>query len=83
MVAEVGWGIVGLGRIAEGRIAAACSQAANSRLVAVCSRDPQKAADFASRHKALRSYDSYEAMLADPEVDAVFVCTPRRRSQPQ
>jgi 1,5-anhydro-D-fructose reductase (1,5-anhydro-D-mannitol-forming) len=71
----VGWGIVGLGRIAE-RFAVVCSQAENAWLAAACSRDPAKAAAFATRHNAPCSYDSYDAMLADPVVDAVLICSP-------
>jgi 1,5-anhydro-D-fructose reductase (1,5-anhydro-D-mannitol-forming) len=78
----VGWGIVGLGRIAE-RFGTACSQADNARLAAVCSRDPARAADFATRHNAPLGYDSYEAMLADPAVEAVLVCSPNALHAPQ
>ena len=45
----------------------------NGRLVAVASRDPGRARDFASRHRAARVSDSYEALLRDPEVDAVYI----------
>ena len=82
MSAVVGWGIVGLGRIAE-RIAVACSQAENAFLAAVCSRDPARAAAFASRHSVPCGYGSYDAMLADPAVAAVYICSPNALHAPQ
>jgi 1,5-anhydro-D-fructose reductase (1,5-anhydro-D-mannitol-forming) len=80
--AVVGWGIVGLGRIAE-RIAVACSQAENARLAAVCSRDRLKAVGFAGRHSVPCSYGSYEDMLADTAVDAVYISSPNALHAPQ
>ena len=79
---RVGWGIVGLGRIAP-RIAASCTEAPHAELVAVCSRDQAKAKTFAEQHGAKRGYDSYATMLADPDVEAVFVCTPNALHAPQ
>jgi 1,5-anhydro-D-fructose reductase (1,5-anhydro-D-mannitol-forming) len=71
----VGWGIVGLGGIAR-LMARAIGQAENASLAAVCSRDPAKAAEFAAAHGAARRVTDYQAMLADPSVDAVYVATP-------
>ena len=82
MSALVGWGIVGLGRIAE-RLAVACSHSENALLAAVCSRDPTRASDFAARHNTPCGYDSYDAMLADPMVDAVLICSPNALHAPQ
>ncbi len=72
----IGWGIVGIGTHANIRMAPAFVRAPNSRLVAVCSRDAQRAASFAAKHGAEESYDSYEALLANPAVDVVYVATP-------
>ena len=82
MASSVGWGIVGLGRIAP-RIAAACTAAEHGRLAAVCSRDATRAAAFAGEHGADRGYGSFDAMLADPAVNAVFICTPNALHAPQ
>lgn len=73
---QLGWGIVGLGRLADQSIAPAMRAASNGRLVACCSRDLARANAFAERHGAARAYDSYEAMVANPEVQAVFIATP-------
>jgi 1,5-anhydro-D-fructose reductase (1,5-anhydro-D-mannitol-forming) len=73
---RIGWGIVGLGRIADTEIAPAIAAADNSTLAAVVSRDTGRAGDFAARHGATSPYDDYGALLADPAVDAVYIATP-------
>jgi 1,5-anhydro-D-fructose reductase (1,5-anhydro-D-mannitol-forming) len=73
---QIGWGIVGLGRIADTAIAPAVTAAPNGTLAGVVSRDAAKAKDFAARHGAASSYDDYRALLEDPAVDAVYIATP-------
>jgi 1,5-anhydro-D-fructose reductase (1,5-anhydro-D-mannitol-forming) len=73
---RIGWGIAGLGRIAETEIAPAVTAAGNGTLAAVCSRDAGRARDFAARHGATSAHDDYRAMLDDPAVDAVYIATP-------
>jgi 1,5-anhydro-D-fructose reductase (1,5-anhydro-D-mannitol-forming) len=73
---RIGWGIVGLGRIAGTEIAPAVTGAGNGTLAAVCSRDAGRARDFAAQHGAGSAYDEYRAMLDDPAVDAVYIATP-------
>jgi 1,5-anhydro-D-fructose reductase (1,5-anhydro-D-mannitol-forming) len=73
---RIGWGIVGLGRVADSEIAPAVTAAGNSTLAAVAGRDLGRARGFAARHGAASAYDNYGAMLDDPAVDAVYVATP-------
>jgi predicted dehydrogenase len=75
-MANVRWGILGCGDVAEKKGGPALYQAQGSELVAVMRRDRAKAADFARRHGAKRFYDSAQALVEDPEVDAVYVATP-------
>jgi predicted dehydrogenase len=70
------WGIIGCGDVAERKGGPALYGVPGSELVAVMRRDGAKAADFARRHGAKRWYTSVEALLADPEVNAVYVATP-------
>jgi 1,5-anhydro-D-fructose reductase (1,5-anhydro-D-mannitol-forming) len=72
----LGWGIVGIGRLADIALAPAIARQPDSRLVAVCSRDPGRAQRFAQRHGAERAYHDYARMIADPDVDIVSIATP-------
>ena len=70
------WGIIGCGNVTEVKSGPAFQQAAGSVLVAVMRRDGKLAADYARRHGVPRWYDDDAALIADPEVDAVYVATP-------
>jgi 1,5-anhydro-D-fructose reductase (1,5-anhydro-D-mannitol-forming) len=70
------WGIVGLGRIASDRIAPAILALEQCELVGVAGRDQNSAAAFARRFGAQRAYVGIEALLTDPNLDAVYVATP-------
>jgi len=73
---KVGWGLLGASGIASRALAPAISSSGHGRLVAVASRDRSKADAFASKHAIARSHGSYEALLADREVEAVYVSLP-------
>ncbi|RFC44230.1 MAG: putative dehydrogenase, partial [Verrucomicrobia bacterium] len=75
MTKKLGWGILSTGRIA-GIFAQGLARAENSRLVAVGSRTPASAAKFAAANGHPRAHGSYEALLADPEVEAVYIAVP-------
>lgn len=70
------WGIIGCGNVAEHKGGPALYGVAGSELVAVMRRDVAKAADFARRHGARRWYDQASDLLADAEINAVYVATP-------
>jgi len=76
---SIRWGIVATGWVAA-KFAEACvfesKLTGKSRLVAVASRDAQKAAEFAKTWGIPRAYGSYEALLADPDIDVVYIATP-------
>jgi xylose dehydrogenase (NAD/NADP) len=73
---KVGWGIMGCGWIAEQSVAPAISGSDNGRLVAVASRDKRVAEQKAHAVGAARAYAPYEALLLDPEIDAVYIGLP-------
>lgn len=72
---RINWGIIGLGNIAN-QFAADLLLIEDANLVAVASRDFNKAEDFAKQYNCLKAYNSYEALFADDEVDIVYIATP-------
>jgi 1,5-anhydro-D-fructose reductase (1,5-anhydro-D-mannitol-forming) len=70
------WGIIGAGNVAEFKSGPALMHAPGSAVVAVMRRDAAKARDFAARHAVPRWYTDVDALLADPEVDAIYVASP-------
>lgn len=81
IVNAFGWGIVGTGYIAQ-QFAADLAHAPGARVAAVCSRDKAKADQFAARYSAT-GYDDLSRMLADPEIDAVYIASPNSAHFPQ
>lgn len=81
MDTKIRWGILGAGDVCEVKSGPAFQKAERSELIAVMRRDGEKAADFARRHGVRKYYDSIDALLADPEVDAVYIATPPRYHQ--
>jgi predicted dehydrogenase len=73
---RVRWGIIGVGDVTERKSGPGFQQAERSELVAVMRRTGELAADYARRHGVPRWYDDADALIADPEVDAVYVATP-------
>ena len=78
----VRWGIIGCGDVAEHKSGPPLYQTPGSRLIAVMRRNRDKAADFARRHGAKRWYTEVEALLADPEINAVYIATPHHLHPP-
>jgi predicted dehydrogenase len=78
----IGWSIVGIGHFADHAIGPAMGRAADTKLTAVCSRSMERARIFSEKHGAQRAYDSFEKMLKDPEVDAVYIAAPNHLHAP-
>jgi predicted dehydrogenase len=68
-------GIMGTGLILE-RFLPGADRSRAIDVVAVASRDAERARSFAAAHGISRSFGSYEALLADPDVDAVYIPLP-------
>jgi predicted dehydrogenase len=71
----VRWGILGLGKIAH-KFVSDLIQIPDAQLVAVASRNHQKAIDFSRQYGGPDALGSYEELAAHPEVDIVYVATP-------
>ncbi|MDQ3396792.1 MAG: Gfo/Idh/MocA family oxidoreductase [Deinococcota bacterium] len=70
------WGMIGCGDVTEVKSGPAFQKAKNSALVAVMRRNGELAADYARRHGVATWYDDADALVKDPEVDAVYIATP-------
>jgi len=79
----LGWAMVGTGAHVKDRMAPAAQRAGNTRLVAVCSRDLARARGYATDFGFARAYDDYAELLADDEVDVVYLATPNHLHERQ
>ena len=72
----VKWGILGCARVANRAVGPGIQRSSNGIIYAVASRSMDKAKDYASRFGVQQAYGSYEALLKDPEVQAVYIPLP-------
>jgi D-xylose 1-dehydrogenase (NADP+, D-xylono-1,5-lactone-forming) len=72
---SVAWGVLSTARINE-HVLAGVRASDRADMVAIASRDPKRAAAYAAEHGIPRSHGSYEALLADPDVEAVYISLP-------
>ena len=70
------WGIIGCGNVTEVKSGPGLQKASGSSLVAVMRRNGDLAKDYAQRHGVPKWYDDAEALIHDPQVDAVYIATP-------
>ena len=73
--AKVRWGFLSTARINR-RLLDAAEKSDAAEVVAVASRDSDRAEAYAAEHGISRSHGSYEALLEDSEVDAVYISLP-------
>jgi predicted dehydrogenase len=72
MTRKVRWGVLGVARIATNKVIPAMQLGARSEIAAIASRDLQKARDAAAQLRIPKAYGSYEELLADPGIDAIY-----------
>lgn len=70
------WGILGCGNVTEIKSGPAYQKTEGFQVVAVMRRDADKAADYAKRHGISKYYTDADALINDPEVDAIYIATP-------
>jgi 1,5-anhydro-D-fructose reductase (1,5-anhydro-D-mannitol-forming) len=70
------WALVGTGRHAERSVVGGLKRASGAALVAVVSRALETGRVFAERHGIARVHQSFEEMLRDPGIDAIYDTTP-------
>jgi predicted dehydrogenase len=69
------WGILGTAKIND-KVVVPMSKAPGCRVKGIASRDPQKAQAAAAKYGLAVAYESYDALLADDEIDAVYIPLP-------
>jgi predicted dehydrogenase len=72
----INWGIIGCGDVTEVKSGPAFNRVSGSRLVAVMRRNSAKAADYAQRHQVPHWHGEAAALMANPEVNAIYIATP-------
>jgi len=77
---KVGWAVVGLGQLAQNQILPAFVKCRLSRVTALVSGDPAKAAKRATQYavnpKNIYNYQNYDQMASNPEIQAVYIVLP-------
>jgi predicted dehydrogenase len=75
MSRKIRWGILGCGNIAN-KFAADLKWVNDAELVAVASRSQLKASELSAKYRSHYAFDSYEELVACPDVDAIYIATP-------
>ncbi len=70
------WGVLGAGFIANRAMIPAIQQSSNARVLALASRDERRGREVAQRYGIKRVYSNYEALLADSDVQVVYIALP-------
>lgn len=72
----VKWGFIGCGEVTEKKSGPAFSEVQGSTVVAVMSRNEEKARSYAKRHNIPKWYADAQGLIDDPDVNAVYIATP-------
>jgi predicted dehydrogenase len=72
---KVRWGILGCGKIAN-KFASDLKLVDDAELVAIASRDKIKSKEFGDKFKPRHAHNSYEDLVKNPEIDAIYIATP-------
>lgn len=70
------WGILGAANIARRAVLPAMAASSNGTLVAMASRSPERARLMLEPYPGARTVDTYDALVSDPDVDAVYIALP-------
>ncbi|MEL4028581.1 Gfo/Idh/MocA family oxidoreductase [Caldifermentibacillus hisashii] len=71
----VHWGILGTAKIAQTQLIPAIKRSRNTEVVAIASRS-EKVHEIAEKLEIPKAYESYEALLNDPEIDVIYIPLP-------
>ncbi len=73
---HLSWGILGGAVIAWKQVAPAIHQSSYGTLSALASRSAEKAEQWKNRYPGITVHDSYDALLSDPDIDAIYIPLP-------
>jgi len=73
---KIKWGFIGCGEVTEKKSGPAFSMIPNSEVVAVMSRNAEKAESYARRNNIPRWYTDAQLLIGDEDVNAVYIATP-------
>lgn len=73
---QINWGFIGCGEVTEKKSGPAFNLIPGSRVVAVMSRNPEKAQSYAERHGIPHWYSDAWDLIQNPDVNAIYIATP-------
>lgn len=73
---EIGWGFIGCGEVTEKKSGPAFNEVPGSHVVAVMSRNAEKAESYAKRLNIKKWYTDPLELINDPEINAIYIATP-------
>lgn len=82
-MSQIRWGLIGCGDVANKRVAQAIQSEPRSQLVAACRRDETKLRAFCDKFSVEQPFVDCEQLIAEANVDAVYIATPVREHLPQ
>ncbi len=82
MTGTIAWGVIGTAGIALNKVIPGMLRGSRGTISAIASRSPEKAAEAAARFRIPKSYGSYEEILADAAIDAVYIPLPNHLHVP-
>jgi len=82
MADRIKWGVLGNALIARKCVIPAIQKSRNGRIQALATRSPATAAELAEKNRIGQVYDSYDALIADPAIDAVYIPLPNHLHHP-
>ena len=69
---QLRWGVLSTAKIGREKVIPALQKSAHNQVLAICSRDAQSARRIADELQIERAYGTYEELLADPDIDAIY-----------
>jgi len=81
-MSKVRWGVLGVAKIAMEKVIPAMQKAELCEIAAIASRDAAKAQQAAAKLGIPKAYGSYENLLADPDIDAIYIPLPNHLHVP-